>query len=63
MGGVEVVTVSSDAGLVRPFKLAVIFDVPGDTPVAKPAVLMVAVEVVAEFQAAVEVTVWVVESL
>ena len=47
---VAAVTVSTSAGEVTPVKLAVMLLVPVPTPVAKPAVVIVATVVVPEFQ-------------
>lgn len=44
------VTVNVSVGLVIPLSAAVIFEVPTATPVATPALVMVATEVVAETQ-------------
>ena len=47
---VACVTVSTAAGEVTPFRAAVMLLVPNPTPVATPALVMVATVVVAEFQ-------------
>ena len=60
---VAAVTVRVAELLVTPFSAAVMFEVPVDTPVARPELLMVATEVVAEFQVAVAVRFCVVESV
>ena len=49
------VTVSSWAMLVTPLEVAVMFDVPGATLVARPLALIVAALIVAEFHVTVEV--------
>jgi hypothetical protein len=60
---VAVVTVSTAAGEVTPFKLAVMLLVPTPVPVASPLAAMVATEVVAEFHVTLAVMLAVLESL
>ena len=62
-GVIPAATVNTAAGLVMPFKLAVIFVVPDVRPLAKPAALMLATAGVPEVQLAVDVTLGVVPSL
>ena len=60
---VAAVTVSVAAGLVTPFEVAVMAEVPVAIPVARPAVVIVATPGVAEFHTAVPVRFAVVPSV